>query len=347
MFWHAIARGTRGSETTAVGREAAMPTRQTRRAAVLEVGPEGRVVAQQPPLFELNREGALTPAVGVMPDLTSTASLEVARWWFRRSLETNGHPFNTVESYCYDLSLLQHHIGPKPVDRITPADIGSFLDQSHTRATRKRRLTSIGSFFDYLVKSAAVLRFDPSDGFVPEHIPLKTPNPLFNNEAEALLEAAARENTRTHVMIVLMLQMGISRGEMLTLRRDHIDLSEPARPVVHILYENPRWRGKERRLAAPAGFDVAYLAFLNDYQPLGPLFEMLPQSINKMVERVARAAGITKRVTPQLLRDTYAVNQARAGADEDKLLALLGLADDPRNRVSVQRYMKLAAPPLA
>jgi integrase/recombinase XerD len=74
---------------------------------------------------------------------------------------------------------------------------------------------------------------------------------------------------------------------------------------------------------------------------------MLPQSINKMVERVARAAGITKRVTPQLLRDTYAVNQARAGADEDKLLALLGLADDPRNRVSVQRYMKLAAPPLA
>ncbi|MCC2629881.1 MAG: hypothetical protein K0S14_3531, partial [Thermomicrobiales bacterium] len=28
------------------------------------------------------------------------------------------------------------------------------------------------------------------------------------------------------------------------------------------------------------------------------------------------------------------------------LLAILGLADDARNRASVQRYLKLAAPPL-
>jgi integrase/recombinase XerD len=51
-------------------------------------------------------------------------------------------------------------------------------------------------------------------------------------------------------------------------------------------------------------------------------------------------------VTPQLLRDTYAVDRAREGADEDRLLALLGLADDPRNRASVGRYIKLGAPPL-
>jgi integrase/recombinase XerD len=34
------------------------------------------------------------------------------------------------------------------------------------------------------------------------------------------------------------------------------------------------------------------------------------------------------------------------GATEDDLLALLGLADDPRNRASVQRYLKLAEPAL-
>ena len=47
----------------------------------------------------------------------------------------------------------------------------------------------------------------------------------------------------------------------------------------------------------------------------------------------------------QPLRDTYAVDQARAGADEERLL-LLGLADDPRNRASVARYVKLGAAPL-
>jgi integrase/recombinase XerD len=65
-----------------------------------------------------------------------------------------------------------------------------------------------------------------------------------------------------------------------------------------------------------------------------------------MVDRVRAAAGIEKEVTPQTLRHSFAVDRARAGATEEELLAVLGLADDPRNRSSVQRYLKLAAPPL-
>jgi integrase/recombinase XerD len=307
---------------------------------------EGRQMARQPALFELAGDGRLRPAVGVMPELTATVSLDVARWYYRQALEQDGHPINTVESYCYDLSLFQHQVGSKPINQLTPPEIARFLDRSNTRSTRKRRLTSLGSFFDYLVKKTGVLTVDPSDDFYPEHIPLKTPNPLFEAEQAALLAAAGREGTRTSTMVLLMLRLGLGRGELLALKRDHIDLSEPAQPIVYVFYENPRWRGKERKLAAPAEFTTAYRAFLADDEPSGVLFPMLPQSVNKLVERVARQAGLTKRVTPQLLRDTYAVNQARQGADEDRLLALLGLADDPRNRTSVQRYLKLAAPPL-
>jgi integrase/recombinase XerD len=65
-----------------------------------------------------------------------------------------------------------------------------------------------------------------------------------------------------------------------------------------------------------------------------------------MVDRVRREAGIQKDVTPQTLRHTFAVDRASAGATEEDLLALLGLANDARNRDSVQRYLKLAAPPL-
>jgi integrase/recombinase XerD len=61
---------------------------------------------------------------------------------------------------------------------------------------------------------------------------------------------------------------------------------------------------------------------------------------------VRQAAAIEKEVTPQTLRHTFAVDRANAGASEEDLLALLGLADDARNRASVQRYLKLAAPPL-
>ena len=40
-------------------------------------------------------------------------------------------------------------------------------------------------------------------------------------------------------------------------------------------------------------------------------------------------------------------DRAATGADEKKLLQILGLAPDSRNRKSVQRYIKLAAPPIA
>jgi integrase/recombinase XerD len=76
------------------------------------------------------------------------------------------------------------------------------------------------------------------------------------------------------------------------------------------------------------------------------LFPVGFQAINGMVERVRTAAGITKMVTPQVLRHTFAVDRAKSGADEKQLLTLLGLADDPRNRESVRRYLKLASPAL-
>jgi integrase/recombinase XerD len=65
-----------------------------------------------------------------------------------------------------------------------------------------------------------------------------------------------------------------------------------------------------------------------------------------MVNRVAKDAGLAQSVTPQTLRHTFAFERARNGATEDDLIELLGLADDPRNRESVRRYLALAEPPL-
>ena len=108
-----------------------------------------------------------------------------------------------------------------------------------------------------------------------------------------------------------------------------------------------RWQPKERKLGAGAEFTEAFEKYVEQYKPVSRMFNLLPQSINKIVARIADEVGITKRVTPQSLRDTFAVEQAKAGADEKKLLQILGLAPDSRNRKSVQRYIKLAAPPVA
>ena len=305
---------------------------------------EVRSAHLQPRLFEETSAGRHTPHISSVGPLQPESKLPVARYWYRRHLEQAQHPANTISSYLYDLSIFEQVIGPKAIHEVTSRDIAHYLGEANSRSTRKRRLTSVSGLFKWLVNSARMLDKDPTESFYPDHIPLKTPRPLFPAEQQAFMDAARADSTRSAVLCWLLLNLGLSRGEVLQLRHEHLDLADPHAPLVYVFYDNVRWRDKERKLQATVEFVELYEAFKNEYRPNDRLFEMLPQSVNKMTERVARAAGLSKHVSPQSLRDTYAVEQAKAGADEIELLALLGLADDPRNRMSVRRYIKLASP---
>ena len=308
---------------------------------------DGAERPRQVALFEIGKGGKVQAPVATIAALAPDSPVAVAIHWYRRHLEQGGHARNTIESYCYDLALFEGQTRPKPINTLKPRDVSRFLGESETRSTRKRRLTSLSGFFKYMVGAAKVLPSDPSENFYPDPILLKTPRPLFAAEQERLLAAAATDGARAHAAIWLLLRLGLSRGELISLSADHIDRSDRDHPVVYVYYDNPRWAGKERHLAATAEFTTIYERLIEEYQPDGKLFPILPQSVNKIVERIAAAAGIGRDdITPQTLRDSYAIDQARAGADEDRLIALLGLADDPRNRHSVGRYLKLAAAPL-
>lgn len=297
-------------------------------------------------LFAPGPGGQMTPLLGGLAVLAPDSSLELARAWYRRELEQSNRPRNTIESYSYDLMVLEKLIGHKPVNRIDRADIARYLGEANGRSTRKRRLTSVRRFFRYLIDDARVLRDDPTDGYYPHSIPLRSPVPLFAEEEAALLAAAAEDEAWSLPAIWLMLRLGLSRSELLALRLDHIDLANPDQPVVYIFYEDISKRGKERKLAADSEFAALHQAYLSAKSPVDLLFPYGPQAVNGMVERVRKAAGISKDITPLSLRHSFAIEKARQGADEDDLLAVLGLADDPRNRASVRRYVKLAEPPL-
>lgn len=304
---------------------------------------------EQQTLFTVDTNGKLTPGVALMRELTADATLTLARYWFRRYLEQSGHPKNTIESYSYDLALFEERIGPKPVPQISARDIAAFLGDSATRSTRKRRLTSLNTFFKFLIVQCKLIteKENPAAGFYPEHIPLKTPQPLFADEQERFLDAAADENERSALIAHLLLRLGFSRGELLTIRKEHVDLSDAEHPVVYIYYDSARYRNKERKLAADATFAAIFNAYVAAYDPQERLIALPPQSINKIVERIAASAEIAKKVTPQSLRDTWAVERAREGNDAGKLIGLLGLAEDSRNKMSVERYIKLASPALS
>lgn len=298
--------------------------------------------ALQPALFDVGQQGNLLPAPGLVEPLNPRSKLPDARYWYVLHLREAGRPYNTLASYAYDLQIFESIVGLKRIGEIGQRDIADYLGDAHTRSTRKRRLTSVSGFFKWLVNQAEVMQDDPTASFYPDHIPLKTPRTLSAEERVAYMEAAEADSTRAALMSLLMLQVGVSRGELLTLRRSHLDFSEPDTPWVYIFYESPKRHSYERRLAGPPELRARFEAFDAEYAPQDQLFELLPQSINKVVERIAHAAGIAKRVSPQTLRDTFATELARAGASEQELLHTLGLADDPRNRMSVRRYLNLA-----
>ena len=324
-------------------REAPYPTERrlldAERAAARAMPAQLELVLPAPP-------GRFGEPLGGLPPLEPSSSLDLARSHYRRHLERQRRPPNTIESYAYDLMKLGERIGNKRIDTITRTDIAGFLGVATNKSTRKRRLTTVRRFFRYLIDDAKVLTIDPTEGFFPHSIQLRTPLPLFPDEQEALLAAAAEDESWSLLAVWLMLRLGLTRGELLALRREHIDLTDALNPVVYVVYDSAAKRGKERKLAGGPKLAEIYEAFLVARQPADVLFPLGFQAINGMVERVRTAAKIEKEVTPQVLRHTFAVERAKDGADEAALIALLGLADDARNRLSVQRYLKLAAPAL-
>lgn len=282
-----------------------------------------------------------TPGEDDRPPIDTSTSLATARVWFRQHLLDINRPHNTIESYIYDLVVLEHRITDKALNRISETDIAMFLGDASSKVTRKRRLTSVRAFFKYLVENLKVLKIDPSDSFMPHPLEHHRPEILSQDEQSALINAALGDEAWSAPAIYLMMRLGLGRAELLDLKRDHIDRTAEPGPEVMIAYDTPGKRSKQRTLCADATFGTFYSTFLEQRDPQGVLFVYGPQAVNGMVERVAKLAGITRRITPQLLRQTAAIDFARSGKGINEMLALLGLANDARNRETVRMYIAM------
>lgn len=277
------------------------------------------------------------------PDpVTPFTLLSTARVWFRQYLIDGERPRNTVESYVYDLVVLENRLNDKPIHKISETDIALYLGDATSKVTRKRRLTSAKAFFKYLTDDLKILRADPTESFTPHPLEHKRPEILNASEQEALLAAALADEPWSAPAIWLMMRLGLGRTELLALHRDHIDRTAAGGPEVLIAYDTPGKRGKQRTLIADSEFEEMYAQFLEQKRPADVLFPYGPQAVNGMVDRVTTNAGIKRRITPQLLRQTAAVDLARRGYSINELLKLLGLANDARNRETVRIYMDMA-----
>ena len=83
--------------------------------------------------------------------------------------------------------------------------------------------------------------------------------------------------------------------------------------------------------------------YLQKYHSTEELFVCTDRNLNYILNRAVKAAEINKRVTLQLLRDTFAVQQLRAGTPPESLREKMGLSGEAWLE-SREKYRRLAFP---
>jgi integrase/recombinase XerD len=288
--------------------------------------------------------------------VTPSASLTAGIHAWRDYLQRERTPENTVKAFSGDLLLAAQFLGAfKSLNQIGTRELDQWLNWQRTTQkvspkTYSRRITSLKSFFRWLHQTGA-LGTDPAAALIQQTVLSPLPEFLAPAEIEVALAAAEalrhqeKPDPRPYVLFRLLLDTGLKKGEVLKLVPNHVDLGNPAEPLLWVRYPDPRHRYKERKLALQPGWVPAYQQYLAQYAPEEKLFPWSPRRLEYLLHDLSEAAGLSKRISFDMCRWTCAVRDARAGMDETHLRQKLGLSKIQWREISM-KLGKLAGPAL-
>ncbi len=314
--------------------------------------------AEQLSLFpQKGVRGQYGPPITTTGPLSATSSLSAAIGGFHDHMIQRGFTENTIKAFLADLRILLKYLGAnRAVSKISTEDLNDFLTYLlHRRKvpckpkSYARRLTTLKVFFGWLAEEG-IIASDPAAPLA--HHPVSTPLPtiLYDSQVEQLLATSQRlrqaekPDTRPHLLISLLLQTGIKKGECMAIKLNDIDLSDPARPVLYIRYDNPKQHHKERKLKLGSDLVPVLRQYLAEYKPKERLFECTARNLEYVLRDTARLAGL-ETVSFETLRWTCAVRDYKAGMAANTQRKKLGLSQ-VRWVEAAAKLAKLAAPPL-
>ena len=248
---------------------------------------------------------------------------------FVEGLARSGAGGNTVAAFAADLRLFSRAVGgDKPVGDLTPDALRRFYVElqregrgSGNSHSLRRRGTAVTALFRYLVDEGVL-----DDSMMvrverpPEHATAEPP--LSDEEVAGLLDAARHisvdGDTRPLLLISLVLSTGMSKGELLELRTDDLDLEGRTLTVR---------RGMNERVV-PLGADVGQA--LQGYRARraegGRLFPWTGRNLEYLLAHAGERAGLTRNPSFRLLRATAAARMLDSGADAEQVAEALGIS---------------------
>ncbi len=205
--------------------------------------------------------------------------------------------------------------------------------------TQAYHLIALRGFLKYLARRE-IKSLDPSLVELP-HVVRKQVTFLHFDEVEDMLEQidlSTESGLRDRAIIELLYSGGLRVSELVGLNRDSVNLERREFMV--------RGKGSKDRPIfiseacadrvrdyLDARTDSLPALFLNNSKNLqavdtsGNYRRITPRSVERIVEKYARLAGITKHVSPHTLRHSFATDLLMNGADIRAVQTMLGHAD--------------------
>ena len=158
------------------------------------------------------------------------------------------------------------------------------------------------------------------------------PTVLAPAEVRALL--ASLRNIKHRALLMLMYSGGLRVSEAVRLRPADLD---SARQLLHV--RGGKGRKDRYTLLSPVAREAVRL-YVDAYRPgdwlfpgTRPTHHLTPRSVQKLVFRAARQAGISKRLTPHTLRHSFATHLLESGTDLRYIQELLGHASSKTTEI--------------
>jgi integrase/recombinase XerD len=281
---------------------------------------------------------AVTPVLlDVRPRLTASAHLQSAITAWREQMAKDDVSPNTIKAFGGDLNLFAQFTGVgKEVGQVTTRELNEWLTWQRTTKkcspkTYARRVTSLKSFFRWL-QQTQILTKDPAVALIQQSVLSPLPDYLTPSEVEQALIAAHalrhadKPDMRPEVLLTLLLQTGLKKSECLMLKPDDVDGSNPDEPVLWVRYEKTEHRYKERKLKLDPEWLFTYREYLAQYEPRDALFPWSPRRLEYLLEDITKVGGLSKHISFEMCRWTFAMREVRAGVDYNHIRQKLGLS---------------------
>jgi len=242
---------------------------------------------------------------------------------------------NTLVAYRHDLALYSEHLGGTSVLNAGAAEVSGFLKFLYGRGLKPRSaaraLAAVRSLYRFLLLEKAIDR-NPTAVVDSPRIFVPLPHFLSLEEVDRLLAAPDLQSpvgVRDRAMIEVLYATGLRASELVGLRLDGVNLDSG---FVRCLGKG----NKERvvPLGAAARDAVAdYLKSARGQHASDTLFltsrgsPLTRMEFWKNLKEYAAKTGIRKRISPHVLRHSFATHLLERGADLRAVQMMLGHAE--------------------